>query len=184
MRLMLKDWRLAFPNIWTPYKGSFGARLIAPPTHKQIVVLKKAMAQVANEKWEAKGPTYYKALDKQDKLCLHDGDTKSEYEGFEGNLFVAANSKVRPSVFDQMRNDLTQADGKPYSGCFVNASIEIWAQDNPEYGKRVNAQLRGVQFLRDGDAFAGGGQPADSDEFDEIGVDGEEPEDEEEDLTA
>lgn len=181
MRFMVKDGRLAFPNVWSPYKGSFGARIILPPTHKQVVLIRKAMMQVANEKWESKGPTYYKALEKTDKLCLHDGDTKAEYEGFEGNLFIAANSKVRPSVFDQMRNDLTQADGKPYSGCYVNASIEIWAQDNAEYGKRINAQLRGIQFLRDGEAFAGGGQPAGADEFDEIGVEGEP---EEEDLEA
>jgi hypothetical protein len=31
----------------------------------------------------------------------------------------------------------------------------------------VNASLRGVQFLRDGDAFAGGGAASD-DEFDDV----------------
>lgn len=178
-RFLLRDARLAFPNIWTPYKDSFGARLIIPPTHKQIPELKKVMKDAAKEKWQGKGDAIYKALEASDKLCLHDGNTKAEYEGFEGNLFVAANSKVRPSVWDQQRNELTQADGKPYSGCYVNASLEIWCQDNKDYGKRINAQLRGIQFLRDGDAFAGGGQPADADEFEEIGVDGEE-----EDLTA
>ncbi|EAA6845047.1 DUF2815 domain-containing protein, partial [Salmonella enterica subsp. enterica] len=35
------------------------------------------------------------------------------------------------------------------------------------FGKRVNASLSGVQFLRDGDAFTGG-QPASADEFDDI----------------
>jgi hypothetical protein len=106
-------------------------------------------------------------------LALHDGATKSEYEGFEGNLFVAANSKVRPTILDQMRNELSQADGKPYSGCYVVALLEIWAQDHKEHGKRINANLRGVQFLRDGDAFSGGGKPADTDEFDDISDDGE-----------
>lgn len=33
--------------------------------------------------------------------------------------------------------------------------VEFWAQDN-NYGKRVNATLLGVQFVRDGAAFAGG----------------------------
>ena len=105
---------------------------------------------------------------------MHDGDSKAEYEGFEGNFFISSRAKVRPSVFDGQRQELTQADGKPYSGCYVNASIELWAQDN-SFGKRINAQLRGVQFLRDGDAFAGGGQPADADEFDELGVADQDP---------
>ena len=34
-----------------------------------------------------------------------------------------------------------------------------------QYGKRINATLRGVQFVSDGEPFAGG-QPADADEFD------------------
>jgi hypothetical protein len=114
-----------------------------------------------------KGAVVFKVLEAADKLCLHDGDAKAEYEGFKGNKFVSSRGKVRPSVFDGQRQELTEADGKPYSGCYVNASLEIWAQDN-SYGKRLNAQLRGVQFFRDGDAFAGGGQPADADEFDDI----------------
>ena len=55
---------------------------------------------------------------------------------------------------------------------YVNGSIELWCQDNA-YGKRINATLRGVQFLKDGEAFAGGGS-ASADEFDDLGVDDEE----------
>jgi hypothetical protein len=175
MKILLRDVRLAFPNLWkaTAPKGggemAFSASFLLAPTHKQIKELETAMKALAKEKWGAKGDAVYKAMESSDKLCLHDGDAKAEYEGFEGNKFVSSRSKVRPSVFDGQRAELTEADGKPYSGCFVNASIELWAQDN-SYGKRINAQLRGVQFLRDGDAFAGGGKAADADEFDEIGV--------------
>jgi hypothetical protein len=175
MKILLKDVRLAFPNIWkasAPKGGgevAFSASFLIPKDHKQLPEIKKAMLALAKEKWGAKGDSVYKALDAADKLALHDGDAKAEYEGFEGNLFVSSRSRVRPSVFDQQRQELTEADGKPYSGCYVNASIELWAQDN-SYGKRVNAQLRGVQFLRDGDAFAGGGKAADAEDFDEIGT--------------
>ena len=72
----------------------------------------------------------------------------------------------RPLVIDADKSPLTEQDGKPYSGCYVNASIELWAQDN-NYGKRVNASLSGVQFFRDGDAFAGG-RAADVDDFDDV----------------
>lgn len=54
----------------------------------------------------------------------------------------------------------------------MNASIELWAQDNKQFGKRINAQLRGVQFLRDGDAFAAG-SPASEDEFEDLGDQGD-----------
>jgi Protein of unknown function (DUF2815) len=173
MKILLRDVRLAFPNLWkasAPKGGgeeAFSASFLLPATHKQLPEIKKALAAVAAEKWGAKGTSVYKALEAGDKLCLHDGDGKADYEGFEGNLYVSTRSKVRPSVFDGQRQELSEADGKPYSGCFVNASIELWAQDNA-YGKRINAQLRGVQFLRDGDAFAGGGKAADADEFDDI----------------
>jgi Enterobacter phage Enc34, ssDNA-binding protein len=181
MRLMIRDVRLAFPNLWkatAPSSGgepAFSASFIMPPNHPQMKEVNAALNAVAKEKWGAKAPAIYKALESSDKLCLHDGDTKAEYDGYEGNKFISTRSKVRPTVIDQQRQELTEADGKPYSGCYVNASIELWAQDN-NYGKRVNAQLRGVQFLRDGDAFAGGSRPADADEFDEIGVaDGDDP---------
>lgn len=178
MKILLRDVRLAFPNLFkasAPKGGgaaAFSASFIMPTTHKQVAELKAAFKKLATEKWAAKGDAIFKAMDAGDKLCLHNGDTKSDYEGYEGNLFVSSRSKTRPTVFDQQRVPLTEADGKPYSGCYVNASIELWAQDN-EFGKRINAQLRGVQFLRDGDAFAGGGTPADAEEFpEELGTEG------------
>lgn len=176
MRLLLRDVRLAFPNLFvaTAPKGggekAFSASFLFPHSHKQVQEIRDACMAVAKEKWTDKAPAIFKTLDSSNKLCVHEGSTKAEYEGYDGNLFVATRSKVRPSVFDQQKTPLTAEDGKPYSGCYVNASIEIWAQDN-DFGKRINAQVRGVQFLRDGDAFAGGGSAAGEDEFpEELGV--------------
>ena len=39
--------------------------------------------------------------------------------------------------------------------------MTLWAQNNG-YGKRINAQLDGVQFVRDGEAFGEGGISADA----------------------
>lgn len=188
MRIMIRDVRLAFPSIFkqsAPKAGgelAFSASFLLSKTHKQIPELKAAFKTLAKEKWGAKADAVLKALEAADKTALHNGDSKTEYEGFEGNHFISARSKVRPTVFDQQRQELTEADGKPYSGCYVNVSLELWAQDN-SYGKRINAQLRGVQFLRDGDAFAGGARPADADEFDEIGAEGTDEAGEDDDLT-
>jgi hypothetical protein len=73
-------------------------------------------------------------------------------------------------VVDRDRTPLTASDGKPYAGCFVNAVVELWAQDN-QYGKRINASLGGVQFAADGDAFGGGGVRTEADDFDDLSVD-------------
>lgn len=179
MRIMLRDVRLAFPSLWkatAPRSGgepAFSASFILPKDHKQLGELRAALKAVAKDKWGVKADAVYKALEQGDKLCLHNGDTKSEYEGYEGNLFVSSRSKVRPSTWNQTRQETTEADGLLYSGCYVDVSLELWAQDN-DFGKRINAQLRGVQFRRKGDAFAGGARAADADEFDEIGVEGEE----------
>lgn len=172
-RMLLKNVRLAFPKLWTPEaidggKPNFGAALILPPDHPQLAEVKAKMQAVAKEKWQAKAVEVYKGIEKSDKLALHDGDTKSQYDGFPGNFFISTNAQesAPPTVIDQLRQPLGERSGKPYAGCYVNVSIDFWAQDN-NFGKRINAQLRGVQFLRDGDAFAAG-RPADSDEFEEV----------------
>lgn len=192
MRIMLKDVRLAFPNLWkmsSPRGGgepAFSASFILPKTHPQLKELNAALAQVAKEKWGVKADATLKALRAADKICLHDGDLKSDYEGYAGNLFVSSRTKTRPTTFNGQREEVTEQDGTLYSGCYVNASLELWAQEN-DFGKRINAQLRGVQFYKKGDAFAGGSQPAEAGEFDDIQApaeDGEIQPEGTEDLTA
>lgn len=174
MQLLIQNVRLAFPALFEAKRfgegegaPAFGAALIFAKNHAAVKELNKAIDAVAKEKWGAKADQVLKALRAQDRTALHDGDTKTQYDGFEGNLYLSTRSKVRPTVIDRDRSPLTQADGKPYAGCYVNARVEIWAQDN-KYGKRVNATLTGVQFFADGDAFSGGGQPADAEEFDDL----------------
>ena len=174
MKIMLQNVRLAFPNLFKPTtvngegEPAYSASLILPPDHPQIEELRKAQEAVGKDKWADKWPGIKKEITTKDRFALHDGDAKSQYDGFPGNFFVATRSKqsARPTVIDRNKTPLTEADGRPYAGCYVNCSIELWAQDNA-YGKRINAQLRGVQFLRDGDSF-GAGAPASADEFDDV----------------
>ena len=172
MKLKLNNVRLAFPVLFEAKtvngegKPAFSASFLLDPADPQVKALNQAIEQVAKDKWGAKAEAILKQMRAQDKVALHDGDLKANYDGFPGNLYVSARSATRPLVIDKDKSPLTEQDGKPYAGCFVNASIELWPQDN-NYGKRVNASLRGVQFFRDGDAFAGGGA-ASEDEFDDI----------------
>ncbi len=178
MKVILKKVRLAFPDIWTAksVKGGalrYGCSLILDPNTPEgaanIKTMKAAIAQVATEKWKEKAKAVVATCQAKDEICLHDGNLKSEYDGYEGNMFVSANSKKRPVVVNSDKSPLTEADGKPYSGCYVNASIDVWAQDSTDYGKGIFASLIALQFKEDGAAFSGGEGYAETDFEDEEG---------------
>jgi hypothetical protein len=146
------------------------------PEHPALELLKTAIKNVAVEKWGDEAAAILQQLVAGDRVCLRNGNTKANYEGFAGNMFVSSRGYTRPLVINQDKSALLEEDGKPYSGSYVNAQVSIWAQAN-QYGKRINAQLGGVQFLRDGDSF-GGGHVADVSEFDTVnegGADGAAP---------
>ncbi|MGU3313590.1 DUF2815 family protein [Acinetobacter sp. M5A5_2a] len=173
MKIRLNNVRLAFPALFEAKtvngegEPAFSASFILTGDHPQIAEINKAMEKMGAEKWGAKWPQVKKEIETKDRMALHDGDTKADYEGYAGNYFISARNKTRPTIFDRDgKTPLVQADGRPYAGCYVNAAIELWCQDN-NYGKRINASLRGVQFLKDGEAFAGGGV-ASEDDFDDL----------------
>lgn len=173
MKVVIKNVRIAFPNIWEPksYNGQGKPRcnalfIIEKDNAEALKAVKEAILAVAKEEWKEKAETMLSTLKAKGDLCLHDGAEKADYDGFEGNMFVSASNASRPIVVDRDRSPLTEADGKPYAGCYVNVSIDVWAQDN-QYGKRVNAKLLAIQFARDGDAF-GGGSKGSADDFDTI----------------
>lgn len=191
MKIIIKRARLAFPQLWEPMAigskpGSEPAcsamGLLSPATDKDMLnALGACIQQVASEKWGAKAPDVLKTLMAKGDVCLHNGNTKAEYSGFEGNWFVSARNKTPPAVVAKQRwqgkpivisangrpfqaddkgvlrpiDDLPFAVKAPYSGCYVNLSLDVWAQDN-QYGKRINAKLLAVQFEDEGEAFSGG----------------------------
>lgn len=134
---------------------------------KQII--DQALLQVANEKWKGKGAQILAANEGiPQKHCFIDG-AKRAYDGYAGMWALSASrpqEKGRPLVFDGNKQPLTSVDGKPYAGCYVVGSVELWPQDNA-HGKAVRCQLNGVQFLRDGDSFSAGG-PANPEDFEAL----------------
>lgn len=163
MKILLKKVRLSYPNLFEArsYEGAeakFSATYIMDPKHPAVALINSTIEAVAKEKWGAKADTTLKALRASGKVCLRDGDEKAS-DGYEGNLFINASSKKRPTVIDSDgTTPLVAADGKPYGGCYVNAYVEIWAMDS-QFGKRICAALAGVQFHSDGDPFGAGGTP-------------------------
>jgi hypothetical protein len=147
-------------------KAKFSVVAIIPRDHPQLAEIKAAMSETAVAKWGAKAGETLKALQAGDRLCLHDGDAKSDKAGYAGNLFINASNELRPLVVGPSQEVLTAADGKPYSGSYGNIIVEFWAQDN-KFGKRVNASLMGAQHVKDGDRLSGGGIAA-ADDFEAI----------------
>lgn len=165
MDIKLTNVRLSFANIFKPksFEGSepaFSAAFIMDKKQhaKLIEEIKKAIDKLHKE--ELKG----KSLK---GTCLGDGADKDDIDGYgPGVMFLSARSKKRPAIVDRDKSPLVEDDGKPYSGCYVNAVVRLWAQDN-QFGKRINASLRAIQFAKDGDAF--GEAPVNTDEaFDDL----------------
>ena len=177
--------RLSFPALFTPktFPGAdaatakFQGTFLFPKTDKAMVKkIVDEMKSVAKAKWGNKWEAVYKQLDAQERICLRDGDLKPDSDGYEGMMYVSSSTGTKPTVLDRNRTPLDADAGRPYGGCFVNAVVDIWAQDN-QYGKRLNCTLRGVQFDSDGDAFAASA-PASVDDFDDLGCDEDDVSDE------
>ena len=174
-KIVLKDVRIAFcQNLFEakPFQPGqtpkFSSSFLFAPGSETAKLVQSTVKQVAQEKFGAKADSVLASIKGvPNKMCFRNGDSKPDYEGYPGNLFVSASNKTRPTVLDRDKTPLIMADGKPYAGCYVNAIVDIWAQDN-QFGKGIQASLLGVQFVRDGDAFAGGGV-ANEDDFDDLG---------------
>lgn len=174
-KVKLVNVRLSYPDLFEPRgfedgKPTFNATFLIPKDSPLIKTIEAEMQAVAKEKWGDKWKAIYLQLQKADKLATHDGDTKPDSQGYEDMIFINSRRKTKPKVLDRDKSELTETDGRPYSGCYVHAVIKLWAQDNG-YGKRINAELKGVQFYKDGDAFAGGGSAASEEDFEDLGMD-------------
>lgn len=188
--VILKNVRCSFPKYWTPeaatadgkkkYGGSF---LIDPNTadgKRNIKACNAAIQDVADENrvWKGKIP---KIRDPK-RMAFIEGDecvsatTGEPYNGYEGMWVVKASNAKRFPVVDADKTPLTEEDGKPYAGCFVNAVVRFYAvTDKEKGGHGLFASLEAVQFKKDGEAF--GAEPVDPDDYFDEEFDDEEDDD-------
>lgn len=175
MKVKLTNVRLAFPQLFEAKavngegEPRFSAAFPIQPGSENAKALSAAMEAVAKEKWGAKATAILAELEGKGRVAYKKSALSKDsdvYDGFENMHTLNAGNKARPQVIDRDTSALTAQDGKPYAGCYVDCSVDLWAQDN-KWGKRINATLRWVQFRADGDAF-GGGAPVSHDEFESI----------------
>lgn len=165
--IRLDNVRLSYPQLFQA-KAMEGSK----PKFSAVFLLNKKTH--AKEIAQIEKMTERAMLDKFGKkvalknVPLKDGNDKAEKEGYGDEvMYLTAKSDTRPAVVDQKKAPLTEADGKIYGGCYVNAFIEIFAYKHPTGGSGVSAGLKAVQFFRDGESFGAG--PVDTDKvFDEV----------------
>jgi len=174
--VLLTNVRLSFADLDKPGKpqkndngemvpGKYKANgLISKTTAEgkaNMAKLKRAAEDVKKKKWGDKIPKL-----KADRVCVRDGD-EEDWEGYAGHYYVSANNPDKPVLITKQKDSkgkwIPAKPGQLYSGCYVNMLVRLWAQDHPDYGKRLNASVEAVQFSKHGTAFSGGG-PIDADE--------------------
>lgn len=177
-RVMLKNVVLAFPALAEPQslgegEPAYGAKFPIVPNSEQQKLIEDAIAAEAKEAWKDKAKNVLSMLEDDGKVCFTKKVYKSKktgepYQGFEGMHYLSTrNAKTQPTVFDQYGEEVTgkgDIERKAFSGAIVNASIEVWAQDN-KWGRRINCSLRGVMLTGEGENVGGGSAPASADEF-------------------
>jgi len=135
--------------------------------HKAI---EAAMLAATEEKYPQKGAAKLKTFrSSNNTTCYREGNDDDDASA--GKMIFAAGrqkSKGRPKIVDRNNSPLVEEDGKPYSGCYANVVADIWTQTGETPG--VRAELLAIQFVKDGEAFSGGGTNPDNIEFDDLSV--------------
>jgi len=170
--IKIMDVRLSYPHIFTPFqteedaakgkKPKFSGKFIMPEsTHgKEIEQLQRHLVQLQKDWFKVRLPGTNLFLKKGEDLA------KPEYEGA---YVVSASESIAPQVVGKKREPLKESDDLVYGGCIVHVLIRPWKQDN-KYGKKINANLIGVQYAGPGERF-GQARPDINEHFDAEGGD-------------
>jgi len=171
MIITIENCRLSYPHIFKPkaYEqgGSekYSASGLLELDDPQIAKIKGILSQFARDNFEQKDLRKVEFCFNEIDLENEDGEVIGEVQRFNASDFQ------RPHVLHRNLKPLNESDGVIYPGCRVNLSVSLWAQNN-KYGKRVNANLLGVQFVADDEALGGRTPVNPNDLFSEIGNDG------------
>jgi hypothetical protein len=168
MQLRIKNVRISFPALAEPEafgdgEPAYQAKFIIEPKSEQAKAISDAIAAAAKDTWKDKGADVLKMLTDDKKVAYVEGPYRNKktgavYDGFDGNHYLSTrNSSSQPTIIDRFGNEIKDPrDIKRliYSGCYVHAMLDVWAQDN-KWGRRINCTLQGVMFAKDGVNFGG-----------------------------
>ncbi len=178
--MLVSNVRLIYPKLFVPYKneedkkdpnksGKYMANFWLPKNDPQVAVVKAEIKRKVEKELGPKAQAFYTAYINDKKDCFfRDGDAVLNGNGdpsSPGNYIIAARRREEdgaPSVVNGRKEKISPSDGLIYSGCYVNASLDVWIQAKGDY-KGIRCKLVGVQFFRHGEPL--GGAPASDKEF-------------------
>lgn len=161
--IKIKNARLSFAKLEKPLPVAEGGEprydgtALLDPSDKEhqaiIKTIKAAAEKIAKETFKGVVPSNI-------RLCFGPGDDKfavkpDTYAAYKGLWYISAHEKVRPGIANRKGEAVMPGEPQfPYSGCYVNMNITLWCFPGGKgSGPQVNANLRAVQFVKDGPAF-------------------------------
>jgi hypothetical protein len=161
--ILIRHVRCSYPHLdkpWTMGEGEpkYQMEGLVPNEPEYQPAIRALQARIEKLAKDNKSPPLPEA-----RTCFKEGASFGKAEKV-GYYVVKASEKTAPALRGRRRDPRTgdweviPAEDAPkvfYGGCWVNVLIKLWWQDN-KHGKRVNANLCAVQFVRDDDAFGRG----------------------------
>lgn len=167
--ILVKNVKASYPHVLKPFGGKDKDGNDIPPAFSVIGLAPKKTHNAAKELLVGRIDELLKenkvAELKAELKFLRNGDLEGTSPEEKGHWVISTREQAArpPSVrAADGKTRMTEADdAKIYGGCYVNILLRPWWQNN-KFGKRVNAGLTAVQFLRDGEPL-GSGRVSDTD---------------------
>jgi len=177
--IFLSNVRLSFPHLVEAHKSKiaaptatakFSADFILPPDHPALAQFMTRYAEMAQQKWAENAQAVMQMIQSDRKLrCYGSGAEKVDkktfkpYSGYDGNAFISASRENAPQMIQLDGSPVDPANTmayqaiarKLYGGCYVNAAVRPWIQEN-SFGRGIRCDLVAVQFFKDGEPFGEG----------------------------
>lgn len=180
--IYLSNVRLSFPQIVEPRAvgdapgavKKYSADFIMAPDHAGYQQFMAEYAKLAGAKWAEHAQNVMQLIHSDRKLrCYGSGAEKIDkktfkpYKGYEGMVYISANSERQPQMVQTDGKAVDSADTmacqalarKLYAGCYANVAVRPWLQEN-KHGRGIRCDFIAIQFAADGEAFGEGATDA------------------------
>jgi hypothetical protein len=174
--VMLTNVRASFPTLMEPKASTkdgplkYSCDFLLGPQHPDLQKFFAVVNKVAVDKWKEQAAAVMQMVNNERKFrCYGRGEERINqkkmvpYDGYPGNLYITGLSNTQPII--------VLPDGSPapanntmvlnaeirkiYGGCYVNACIKMFPQNNDK-GRAIRCELVAIQFLADGEPFGEG----------------------------
>ena len=184
--ILLTNARNSFPHLVEPQSTvdqatgktriSYSIDLILTPDSPSFKSFMQEVQKLALAKWgENAGAVLQMVQSDRKTRCFGSGNEKIDkktfkpFKGYENQLYITAIKDRPPQIIGTDGNAVEDGNTmayqmltrKMYAGCYVNAAVRPWLQDN-KFGRGIRCELIAVQFAADGEAFGEGDADASS----------------------